>query len=49
MWRIVGDDGAVRYGALRVALLGTDQFGSALMIFDWAYQLQGGNPQLVLR
>ena len=49
MWRVVGDDGAVHYGALRVALLGTDQFGSALMIFDWAYQLQGGNPQLVLR
>jgi hypothetical protein len=32
-----------------VTLLGTDQTGDALMIFDWAYQLQGGNPQLVVR
>lgn len=49
MWRVVEGDGVARYGALRVALLGTDQFGAGLMIFDWAYQLQGGNPQLVRR
>ncbi len=49
MWRVVGGDGVVRYGAVRVSLLGTDQTGAALMIFDWAYQLQGGNPQLVVR
>jgi hypothetical protein len=49
MWRVVEGDGVTRYGALRVTLLGTDQFGADLMIFDWAYQLQGGNPQLVLR
>ena len=49
MWRVVESDGMTRYGALRVTLLGTDQFGSGLMIFDWAYQLQGGNPQLVRR
>ena len=49
MWRVVESDGVTRYGALRVTLLGTDQFGSSLMIFDWAYQLQGGNPQLVRR
>jgi hypothetical protein len=47
MWRIVGSDGLIRYGAVRVTLLGTDQLGSALMIFDWAYQLQAGNPLLV--
>ncbi len=46
MWRIV-ESGVVRYGAIRVTLLGTDQAGSELMIFDWAYQLQSGNPQLV--
>ena len=49
MWRVVEGDGVARYGALRVTLLGTDQFGAGLMIFDWAYQLQGGNPQLVRR
>jgi hypothetical protein len=49
MWRVVEGGGVVRYGALRVTLLGTDQFGAELMIFDWAYQLQSGNPQLVVR
>jgi len=49
MWRVVEADGVARYGALRVTLLGTDQFGAGLMIFDWAYQFQGGNPQLVRR
>jgi hypothetical protein len=47
MWRVVESDGLARYGALRVTLLGTDQAGAELMIFDWAYQLQAGNPQLV--
>ena len=49
MWRVVDGDGVVRYGAVRATLLGTDQTGAAFMIFDWAYQLQGGNPQLVVR
>ena len=49
MWRVFEGDGAARFGAIRVTLLGTDQSGAALMIFDWAYQLQGGNPQLVIR
>jgi hypothetical protein len=47
MWRVIEEDGVERFGAIRVTLLGTDQSGAALMIFDWAYQLQGGNPQLV--
>ena len=47
MWRVVGGDGLVRYGAVRVTLLGTDQTGAGLVIFDWAYQLQAGNPQVV--
>ena len=49
MLRVVGDDGQLHYGAIRVALLGTDQTGAEIMIFDWAYQLQAGNPQLVGR
>jgi hypothetical protein len=48
MWRVVDGAGLIHYGAIRVALLGTDQTGAELMIFDWAYQLQGGNPQLVV-
>lgn len=44
--RVRGDDGQTRYGAIRVTLLGTDQAGLALMIFDWAYQLQPGSPEL---
>ena len=49
MWRVFEGDGFARFGAVRVTLLGTDQSGAALMIFDWAYQFQGGNPQLVTR
>jgi len=44
--RVVGDDGMKHYGVIRVSLLGSDQEGSAIMIFDWAYQLQAGNPNL---
>lgn len=44
--QVPGDDGQYRYGALRVELLGFDQDDAALMIFDWSYQLQPGNPML---
>jgi hypothetical protein len=44
--RVVGDDGQLHYGVIRVDLLGFDQNDDALMIFDWAYQLQPGNPNL---
>jgi hypothetical protein len=44
--RVRGDDGQPHYGAVRVTLLGADQAGLALMIFDWAYQLQAGSPEL---
>ena len=44
--RVVGDDGQIHYGAIRVKLLGYDQDGAAIMIFDWSYQLQAGNPNL---
>ncbi len=44
--RVVGDDNQVHYAAIRVQLLGADQDGNGIMIFDWAYQLQPGNPNL---
>jgi hypothetical protein len=44
--KVVGDDGQTHYGAIRAELLGYDQNGAAIMIFDWAYQLQAGNPAL---
>jgi hypothetical protein len=44
--RVVGDDNQTHYALIRVDLLGYDQSGNALMIFDWAYQLQAGNPDL---
>lgn len=44
--RVVGDDGAARFGAIRTELLGFDQNGDPLVVFDWAYQLQPGNPML---
>lgn len=37
--RVTGDDGAVHYGALRVEMLGADQSGDAIAVFDWVYQL----------
>lgn len=46
MLRVVGDDGALHYGSIRVALLGFEQTGAAIMVFDWAYQLQAGNPSM---
>jgi hypothetical protein len=44
--RVVGDDGQLHYGVIRVTLLGFDQNDDPIMIFDWAYQLQAGNPNL---
>jgi hypothetical protein len=44
--RIPVPGGGYRYAALRVTLLGVDQNGDGIMIFDWSYQLQVGNPNL---
>ena len=44
--KVRGNDGATHYAALRVTLQGFDQNDDAIMIFDWAYQLQAGNPNL---
>lgn len=46
--RVLGSDGQIHYGIIRVTHLGTDQDGNDLMIFDWAYQLQANNPDLVV-
>lgn len=44
MLRVPGDDGKMRYGAVRPTHTGScpDHF----VIFDWAYQTQAGNPAL---
>lgn len=47
VFRVVGDDNQIHYGVIRVEMLGFDQNGDAIVIFDWAYQLQAGNPDLV--
>jgi len=44
--RVIGNDGQFHYGVIRIGHLGFDQNGDAIMIFDWAYQLQPGNPNL---
>jgi hypothetical protein len=44
--RVRGDDGQTHYGVVRVEMLGFDQNDDALMIFDWAYQIQANNPDL---
>ncbi|MGE0160062.1 MAG: hypothetical protein AB7T31_11685 [Gemmatimonadales bacterium] len=42
----IGTGTAAHYGAVRVVFQGSDQNGDPIMIFDWAYQLQAGNPNL---
>jgi hypothetical protein len=42
----VNDSDGVHYGAIRVEFVGFDQ-SDAIMIFDWSYQLQPNNVNLV--
>jgi hypothetical protein len=44
--RYAASGGGVRYGVIRVEMLGVDQNGYGIMIFDWAHQLQPNNPNL---
>lgn len=44
--RVEGNDGLTHYGVIRVEHVAIDQNGY-LMIFDWAYQLVAGSPDLV--
>jgi hypothetical protein len=49
VFRVTGDDGQPHYAVIRVAMLGSDQDGNDLAIFDWAYQLQPNEPRLEVR
>jgi hypothetical protein len=44
--QVPGNDNRLRYAAVRIEVLGFDQDDAPLMIFDWSYQLQPGNPAL---
>lgn len=46
VFRVTGSDGQPHFAVLRVTMLGTDQNGRDLMIFDWAYQTMPNQPQL---
>jgi hypothetical protein len=46
VFRVTGNDGQPHFAVLRVTMLGTDQNGKDLMIFDWAYQTRPNEPQL---
>jgi len=46
MFFVPGDDGEMRYGSVRASHSGGCQEGH-IIIFDWAYQTQAGNPQLM--
>jgi hypothetical protein len=46
VFRVTGNDGRLHYGVIRVTMLGRDQHGNDLAIFDWAYQLVPNEPQL---
>jgi len=46
VFRVTGGDGQPHFAVLRVTMLGTDQSGRDLMIFDWAYQTVPNEPRL---
>lgn len=46
VFRVTGSDGQLHYGVVRVTMLGSDQNGKDLVIFDWAYQLIPNQPRL---
>lgn len=48
VFRVAGANGQPHYGVVRVTMLGSDQNGRDLMIFDWAYQTLPNQPQLNL-
>jgi hypothetical protein len=49
VFRVTGSDGIVHYGVIRATILGSDQNGKDLLIFDWAYQLIPNELRLDLR
>lgn len=46
VFRVTGGDGQPHFAVLRATMLGTDQNGKDLMIFDWAYQTVANDPVL---
>jgi hypothetical protein len=46
IFRVTGSDGQPHHGVIRATLLGSDQNGKDLMIFDWAYQTLPNDPRL---
>ncbi|HWK88763.1 MAG TPA: hypothetical protein VNP72_02160, partial [Longimicrobium sp.] len=46
IFRVTGADGQPHYAVARAVILGTDQDGRDLLIFDWAYQLIPNEPHL---
>jgi hypothetical protein len=44
---VPGASGAVHYSVVRVQLLGSDQQGRALMVFDWSLQQRANEPRLI--
>lgn len=48
VFRVLGTDGRVRYGKIRVQGESTDFRGLPVLIFDWAFQLVPDEPQLLL-
>jgi hypothetical protein len=46
IFRVTGGDGQPHFAVLRATMLGTDQNGKDLMIFDWAYQTVPNDPML---
>lgn len=48
MFHVPGDDGEMRYGAVRVTHYSSCPDDDRFVIFDWAYQTQAGNPHLSL-
>jgi hypothetical protein len=43
---VMGSDGHTHFGVVRASILGRDQAGKALMIFDWAYQTAPDDPRV---
>ena len=46
VFRVTGSDGQPHFAVLRATMLGTDQNGKDLLIFDWAYQTVPNEPRL---
>lgn len=46
MFRVSDGAGEVRFGSVRPSIVGFDQDGRELVVFDWAFQTQAGNPRM---